>query len=232
MSGSCKLHFDSVSKEIQEQLRATGVALVRMPDELRAAKQKQLGQKACQQYALPEFADNIVLLDTGHVKLMTPYFPLDQLRTIPGMEKSRFEDPYSGGVGNSIRYLAMSPRSDALKVEGLDNLFCAGEKAGPLVGHTEAMMTGSLAGLNAVLWSAGKEPIVVPRSMALGDIIAAASDVLHGGDLSQKLTFSGATYFERMKGLGLYSTDMAAVRTRVAEAGLEDVFLKGPAAAA
>ena len=232
MSGSCKLHFDSVSKEIQEQLRATGVALVRMPDDLRAAKQKQLGQKACQQYALPEFADNIVLLDTGHVKLMTPYFPLDQLRTIPGMEKSRFEDPYSGGVGNSIRYLAMSPRSDALKVQGLDNLFCAGEKAGPLVGHTEAMMTGSLAGLNAVLWSAGKEPVVVPRSMVLGDIIAAASDVLHGGDLSQKLTFSGATYFERMKGLGLYSTDMAAVRTRVAEAGLEDVFLKGPAAAA
>jgi len=232
MSGSCKLHFDSVSKEIQEQLRATGVAVVPMPEALRVAKQKQLGQKACQQYALPEFADNIVLLDTGHVKLMTPYFPLDQLRTIPGMEKSRFEDPYSGGVGNSIRYLAMSPRSDALKVEGLDNLFCAGEKAGPLVGHTEAMMTGSLAGLNAVIWSAGKEPIVVPRSMALGDIIAAASDVLRGGDLSQKLTFSGATYFERMKGLGLYSTDMAAVRTRVAEAGLEGVFLKGPAAAA
>ena len=232
MSGSCKLHFDSVSKEIQEQLRATGVAVVPMPEALRVAKQKQLGQKACQQYALPEFADNIVLLDTGHVKLMTPYFPLDQLRTIPGMEKSRFEDPYSGGVGNSIRYLAMSPRSDALKVEGLDNLFCAGEKAGPLVGHTEAMMTGSLAGLNAVIWSAGKEPIVVPRSMALGDIIAAASDVLRGGDLSQKLTFSGATYFERMKGLGLYSTDTAAVRTRVAEAGLEGVFLKGPAAAA
>ena len=70
-----------------------------------------LGSKACQQYALPEFADNVVLLDTGHVKLMTPYFPLDQLRTIAGLEKARFEDPYSGGVGNSIRYLAMSPRS-------------------------------------------------------------------------------------------------------------------------
>ena len=35
-----------------------------------------------------------------------------------------------------------------------------------------------------------------------------------------------------MKALGLYSTDMAVVRTRVAEAGLEGVFLKGPAAAA
>jgi hypothetical protein len=230
MSGSCKLHFDSVSKEIQEMLRTTGVAVVPLPEDLKAAKQKQLGQKACQQYALPAFAENIILLDTGHVKLMTPYFPLDQLRSIPGMEKSRFEDPYSGGVGNSIRYLAMSPRSDALKVEGLDNLFCAGEKAGPLVGHTEAMMTGSLAGRNAVLWAAGKAQITVPRTLALGDIIAAASDVLRGGDLSQKLTFSGATYFERMKALGLYSTDAAAIRARVAEAGLEGVFLKGTAA--
>ena len=24
---------------------------------------------------LPEYADNLVLLDTGQVKLMTPYFP-------------------------------------------------------------------------------------------------------------------------------------------------------------
>jgi hypothetical protein len=231
MSGSCKLHFDSVSKEIQNKLRETGVAVVPVPEELKAGKMKQLGQKACQQYALPEFADNVVLLDTGHVKLMTPYFPLDQLRSIPGMEKSRFEDPYSGGVGNSIRYLAMSPRSDALKVDGLDNLFCAGEKAGPLVGHTEAMMTGSLAGLNAVVWAAGKKPVVVPRSLALGDIIATAGEVLLGGDLSQKLTFSGATYFARMKELGLYSTDKAAIEKRVADAGLNDVFIKGVTAA-
>ena len=187
MSGSCKLHFDSVSKEIQEQLRATGVALVRMPDELRAAKQKQVGQKACRQYALPEFADNIVLLDTGHVKFDDPVFPSGSTAHHPRDGEVGFEDPYSVESGNSIRYLAMSPRSDALKVEGLDNLFCAGEKAGPLVGHTEAMMTGSLAGRNAVLWAVGKEPIVVPLSMALGDIIAAASDVLRGGDLSRKL---------------------------------------------
>ena len=115
MSGSCKLHFDSVSKEIQEQLRATGVGRGAAAGRAEGRQEKQLGQKACQQYALPEFADNVMLLDTGHVKLMTPYFPLDQLRTIPGLEKSRFEDPYSGGVGNSIRYLAMSPRSDALR---------------------------------------------------------------------------------------------------------------------
>lgn len=226
MSGSCKLHSDSLAPHIREQLRQTGVAVVPLPDELKAggAKAKLLGTKACQQYALPEFAENVVLLDTGHTKLMSPYFPLDQLRTIPGLENARFEDPYSGGVGNSIRYLAMAPRSDALQVEGLDNLFCGGEKTGPLVGHTEAVVSGSLAGLNAVRKAAGKVLVTLPRSLAIGDIIATAGEVVHGGDLAQKLTFSGATYFERMKQLGLYTTDRAAIQQRIAGAGLEGLF--------
>jgi folate-dependent tRNA-U54 methylase TrmFO/GidA len=156
---------------------------------------------------------------------MSPYFPLDQLRTIPGLEKARFEDPYSGGVGNSIRYLAMAPRSDALQVEGLANLFVGGEKTGPLVGHTEAAVTGSLAGLNAVRAAAGEAPVTLPRTLAIGDIIATAGEILKGGDLSQKLTFSGAGYFEQMKSLGLYTTDREAVRKRVADAGLENLFL-------
>jgi hypothetical protein len=227
MSGSCKLHTESVSSELQKQLRETGVAVVPLPEELKAggAKAKLLGTKACQQYALAAFAENVVLLDTGHVKLMSPYFPLDQLRTIPGLEKARFEDPYSGGVGNSIRYLAMAPRSDALQVEGLANLFVGGEKTGPLVGHTEAAVTGSLAGLNAVRAAAGEALVTLPRTLAIGDIIATAGEILKGGDLSQKLTFSGAGYFEQMKSLGLYTTDREAVRKRVVDAGLENLFL-------
>ena len=224
MSGSCKLHTESMSAEIQAKLRATGVALAPIPAEMQASKTKQLGTKACQQYALPEFAENVVLLDTGHTKLMTPYFPLDQLRQIPGLESARYEDPYSGGVGNSIRYLAMAPRTDELQVRGLDNLFVGGEKTGPLVGHTEALVSGSLAGCNAVRWARGAELVTVPRSLATGDIIATAGEVLAGGDLSQKLTFSGATYFKQMVDKGLYLTDVAAIRQHVREAGLEDIY--------
>ena len=36
---------------------------------------EMLGRKACQRYALPEYADNLVLLDTGQVKLMTSFSP-------------------------------------------------------------------------------------------------------------------------------------------------------------
>lgn len=224
MSGSCKLHFDSVSPAIREQLAETGAAVVPLPERMRAAKAKQLGTKACQQYAHPAFSDNVILLDTGHVKLMTPFFPLDQLRQIPGLEKARYEDPYSGGVGNSIRYLAMSPRSDALQVEGLDNLFCGGEKTGPVVGHTEALVTGALAGLNAVRKARGESLLTLPRTLASGDIIARGGEVMNGGDLSSKLTFSGAAYFKRMLELGLYSTDREAIHGRVKAEGLEGVY--------
>ena len=47
---------------------------------------------------MSEFEQNLILLDTGHAKLMTPFFPLDLLREIPGFENARYEDLYAGGV--------------------------------------------------------------------------------------------------------------------------------------
>lgn len=206
MSGSCKLHKDSVDPGIVSTLNRTGVAIVPIPKEMVHAE--KLAIKACQQYALPEFAESLVLLDTGHVKLMTSFYPLDELRRIKGMENSRYEDPYSGGRGNSIRYLAMSPRDNCLKVEGLDNLFCAGEKAGLLVGHTEAICTGVLAGHNSVRWALGRPLLTLPRSTAVGEAIAYVREEMQTEEgLQKKYTFSGSVLFDRMKELGLYSTD-------------------------
>ena len=51
----------------------------------------------------------LVLLDTGHAKLMTPFFNLEKLRKVPGFEDAIIVDPYSGGKGNSIRYLSVAP---------------------------------------------------------------------------------------------------------------------------
>ncbi|HHV78152.1 MAG TPA: FAD-dependent oxidoreductase [Firmicutes bacterium] len=223
MSGSCKLLKESLAPEIVEQLDSKGVAVIPIPEELR--KKDALTFKACQQYALPDFAENVVLLDTGHAKLMTSFFPLEKLRKIPGFANARFEDPYSGGRGNSMRYLAISPRSNALKTEGVDNLFCGGEKTGPMVGHTEAIVTGTLAGHNAVRWALGMELLELPTSLAIGDIIAYVGEQVKKPEgLRKKYTFSGSVYFERMKQLGLYTTDVAAIRERVRKAGLEGIF--------
>jgi hypothetical protein len=224
MSGSCKLHKDSLSEEIVEKLNTTGVAVIPVPPEVRE-DEKILTKKACQQYALKEFVENVVLLDTGHAKLMTPYFPLDQLRRIPGFENARYEDPYAGNLGNSMRYMAMSPRDNYLKVQGVENLFCAGEKAGPLVGHTEAICTGTLAGANAVRYAAGVSLATIPTELAVGDAIAYVNEQMKTEEgISKKYTFSGSVYFERMKQLDLYTTDVDKIRERVKKAGMLEFF--------
>ena len=63
ISGSCKLMKSTLSSGIQEKLTQEGVAVVPLPDEF--VKRDKLKTKACVQYALEEFAANIVLLDTG-----------------------------------------------------------------------------------------------------------------------------------------------------------------------
>ena len=223
MSGSCKLLKESLDPQIVAALNQEGVVVVPIP----AAKilKGKLALKCCQQYAMSEFEQNLILLDTGHAKLMTPFFPLDLLREIPGFENARYEDPYAGGIGNSIRYVGMAPRDDALNVEGVANLFCAGEKAGLLVGHTEAICTGALAGYNAVKAARKEKLLVLPDSLAVGDAIGfVRQQMREEGILSLKYTFSGSVYFERMKTKGFYTTDRKQVEQRVGAAGLSMVF--------
>jgi folate-dependent tRNA-U54 methylase TrmFO/GidA len=156
---------------------------------------------------------------------MTSFYPLDELRRVPGMENARYEDPYAGGKGNSIRYLALSPRDDHLKVVGLTNLFCAGEKAGLLVGHTEAICTGTLAGHNAVRQALDQPLVALPRSTAVGEAIAFVREQMQTEEgMTKKYTFSGAVYFDRMKELGTYTTDEHVISQRVEDAGFLDFF--------
>ena len=146
-SGSMKLLKESLGEEIQNDLNEKGCAVVPLPEEL--INTKKLDIKVCQQYSLPEFAKNLILIDTGHAKLMAPFYPLEKLRKVPGFEKAIIVDPYSGGKGNSVRYFSVAPRDNYMRVVGLENLFVAGEKSGFFVGHTEAICTGYLAGNNA-----------------------------------------------------------------------------------
>lgn len=223
MSGSCKLLKESLSTEIRDLLDKTGVAVIPIPKS--KVLRGKLAIKACQQYALSEFEENVVLLDTGHAKLMTPFFPLEALREIPGFENARYEDPYAGGIGNSIRYLGMAPRDDALKVEGVANLFCAGEKAGLLVGHTEAICTGTLAGFNAVRHARREDLLILPEDLAIGTAIRMVRRKMREeGELGLKFTFSGSVLFDRLRQNGLYSTDAAVIGRRVDAAGLAGVF--------
>ncbi len=224
MSGSCKLHKESLSKKMQELLHTTGVVVIPIPKKLMKA---DLEGKACQQYALKAFQENIILLDTGHAKLMAPYYDIELLRQIPGFENVRYEDPYAGGKGNSIRYIGMAPRDNYMKVEGVDNLFCCGEKAGLLVGHTEAIATGTLAGYNSVRFALKKHLFEIPTTLAVGDAIVYVKENMTTKEgMTQKYTFSGSVYFERMKKLGFYTTEIDEISERVEHSGASNIFVK------
>lgn len=224
-SGSCEIPKDSLSDELIKELDKKGVVVLKTPEG--DVNPSKLKLKVCQQYDYDEFAENVILLDTGHIKLMTPFYPLDKLRKIKGLEKVRFMDPYSGGRGNSIRYLAAAPRGNDMKVTGLKNLFCAGEKSGFFIGHTEAICTGSLAGHNAVRFLLNMPLLLLPNFLCTGDIISYANDILSTSEGKQiKLSFSGSVYFDRMKALGLYSIDNEEIKNRVKNSGLQDIFNK------
>lgn len=222
MSGSCEISKDSISKDIVEKLEKDGLVIIPMIKE--DINLEKLSQKVCQQYATLEFAENIILLDTGHVKLMTSYYPLDKLRNVKGLENAMYIDPLGASNGNSVRYLVASPRDNSMKVDGVENLFCAGEKSGFFVGHTEAMVTGVLAGYNAVKYLKNEELLQLPRDLVIGDIIAYANDRIKIGEMSERYTFSGSVYFERMKSYNLYTTNKIEIKEKVEKLHLLNIF--------
>lgn len=224
-SGSCKLAKETLDKSLVDEIEKKGVVVLKVPKE--DINLDKLKAKVCQQYALKEFAENVILLDTGHVKLMTSYYPLEKLRKIHGLESAKFVDPYSGGKGNSVRYLSVAPVSTDLKVKGVDNLFCGGEKSGLFVGHTEAICTGSLAGHNAVRYACNIPTLVLPNDTVIGDIISYATYKIKTKEgRKNRYTFAGAEFFNRMKERGLYSTDRKEIQNRIASLGLTDIFNK------
>lgn len=222
-SGSMKLLKESLSEDIQKDLNENGFAVIPLPKELR--NEKKLDIKVCQQYALHEFAENIILLDTGHAKLMTPFFDLEKLRSVPGFETACIVDPYSGGKGNSIRYMAVSPRDNYMRAENMKNLFVGGEKSGFYVGHTEAICTGSLAGHNAVRYLANMEYLELPKILLIGDFISYSNEEMHKeGGTKKRFTFAGSIYFNRMKKLGFYTIDKNEIEKRVKDEDLLGIY--------
>ncbi|MBM2831350.1 MAG: FAD-dependent oxidoreductase [Dehalococcoidia bacterium] len=171
--------------------------------------------------------EHLNLVDIGVVAkcvgngAMTP----DQLRKIPGLERAVVENPMGMGRGNKINCISMAPREDTLRVKGYVNLFAAGQKAGPMGGIAEVIVTGILAGHNAARAAAGKELVTLPRSTAIGDFISFTGEMMDiPGSLNLQYSFAHLDYFEKMKQSGLYTTDIRAIHRRIKDLGLTGVL--------
>ena len=199
--------------------------VIPLPSEL--IKKEKLSQKVCQQYALDVYAENIIIIDTGEAKLMTPFFELASLRKIPGLENAKFLDPYAGGKANSVRYMSVGIRDEYMRAKGVDNLFLAGEKSGFFVGHTEAITTGTLAGYNAARLIRGKDMMTLPKELVTGQLLYFSAKVMGDDDcLHRRFTFAGGEFFERMKKKGLYLLEPKEIRKKVEELGLLNIYNK------
>ncbi|OPJ55475.1 hypothetical protein [Clostridium oryzae] len=93
--------------------------------------------------------------------------------------------------------------------------------------HAEAVASGSLAGYNAISQAFGYGTRILPRTTAIGDIIAYANEKMETKEgRINRYTFAGAEYFEHMKEVGLYTLDVKEIEKRIEKAGLKDVFKK------
>ena len=74
-------------------------------------------------------------------------------------------------------------------------------------------------------FACGKELIEIPTTLAIGDAIDYVGQQMRTEEgIKFKYTFSGSVYFKRMQELGLYVTDVAAIKAKVKEAGMEGVY--------
>ncbi|MDP2727694.1 MAG: FAD-dependent oxidoreductase, partial [Dehalococcoidia bacterium] len=225
VGAAVSIYKDTLSSELRQELEAKGRVLVPLP------KKMVDYQKAADMGAVKpkEQMENIHLLDIGPVAKCQAisYFPLEWFRQVPGFERAHIEDPSGGGRFNRIRSVTMAPRDDSLKVDGFENLFCAGEKCGPVSGVAECAALGAVAGYNAVSAVVGNKPVILPASTGMGDFIAFTGEKMRTEPvLRTGYSFEAYHYFDRLVKLGLYSEDVSQIKARINEAGLAGVLSK------
>jgi hypothetical protein len=225
---SAGLCFDkeSLDRDLVQELEAKGMLLIPLPPELVRGEQAKTQSLTISQKQGGGLIENICIMDAGLAKVvLLQWLTLEEWRSVKGFERARLVDPYAGGPGNSLRFMAMAPHDNTLQVTGVPNLFCAGEKAGQIVGLTEAAVTGVLAGHNAVRRSVGEPCLELPRSVCVGDFIAHIPEHM-ATELGKykRIAFAHGPYWAMMQETGVYSTDVATIRGRVDRAGLTGVF--------
>ncbi len=232
MSNACTVIRESVSKEFLEEIeKNNGYVRIPAPEGLVDEEYgyERLRQIRTQQHLSKESHEQyLVCVDVGTIKFLSrPYVRTSALRKIPAFENAQFFEPLAGGKGNSIRFLAITPRENSLQVKERPNLFCAGEKVG-LVGIMDATVTGLLAGNNAARVALGKPIIELPRETALGEGLAWVNEEIDKKENEfKKYSYLGAGgLWDRIIERDLFTLDKSVVQERMEKLGLIDAFKK------
>ncbi len=224
------MYKNTLSPRIRNELDTKG--WIHVPLKREDIDYSKLETKASTAFDAKELVENMILVDVGPVAkaFHLTYFPQEKLRRIPGFENVVIEhtqNPLNHGRASFVRFLSMTTRDNSLRVSGFRNLFCAGEKCGPLHGVCDAIVTGWASGYEAARVAFGLEPFIFPRTSLLGDYIAFIGERMAApGGLEKSYSLAGGPYFRRMKELGLYSLSSSDIEERVRGLGLSNIFEK------
>jgi hypothetical protein len=222
-SAAILLYKASLAPALRERLEKEGAVTIPLPEELvDYSKQQKIGGVRSRRQM-----ENLNVVDVGISAKCVGSGPmlLADLRRVPGLEAALVEHPIGGGKCYHVSKVSMTPREPWLQVKGFENLFVAGEKAGPLTGIAEVITTGILAGHNAVRKAAGRAPVILPATTAIGDFVEFTGEMMKTEDgLSKSYSYAHDVYFERMKELGFYTTDADAIHRRIANLGLSSIL--------
>ena len=216
------LYKESLSAELRAILRKEGTCTIPIPEEL--IDYDRLKQISAARG--PREVSHINLVDIGLSAKCVGIgnFRLANLRKIPGFENAQIEYPMGGGGSGNVANMSFTPRENSLRAKGFANIFIAGNKTG-MGGIVESVFTGVLAGSNAARVAFGKQPIELPRSTAIGDMIAYRGErMATSGDLRVALSMAHGVYYERMKELGFDSSDPAVIHKRIDALGLTNIL--------
>ncbi|MBI4286748.1 MAG: FAD-dependent oxidoreductase [Chloroflexi bacterium] len=214
----------SLSDKIQQELREKGYVSIPVPPGV-APDLVRYGRAGASTTALMDqdiTKLNILLLDIGgFVKVTATGSPLyaRSLRSFPGLENSVIMQPTAGARGHLIHGLNMVVRDNCLKVDGFANLFAGGAKSGPSMCLIDCMVTGDLAGHNAVRKGLGQACLELPTNLAAGAFID------HVGKARQEVKrgHQGIIQKEFLQGLHVYR-EGDDIGKEVEKAGLKGVY--------
>ena len=125
----------------------------------------------------PESLETEEIYLAGLSTSMPPEVQIQMVRSLPGFEAAEILRP-----GYAIEYDSFDPLQlhRDLSVEGLEGIWFAGQINGT-TGYEEAAGQGLMAGINAVRWLRGQEPIILGRDQAyigvmIDDLVTKGTD--------------------------------------------------------
>lgn len=216
------IYKESLSPELQARLKNEGAFSIPIPEEL--IDYSRMKQMAAARGSREVSHINLVDIGLAAKCVGIGYFTLANLRKIPGFENASIEHPMGGGGYNYISCMSITPRENSLRAKDFKNLFIAGEKTG-VPGVVDVISTGILAGNNAARVAFGGEPVELPRSAVIGEMIALRGEnMATSQDLRVPYSLAHGVFYERMKKLGLSSTDPTVIHKRINGLGLTGLF--------